>query len=116
LIVSEVIIERIEKLRTWTSDAGVSNNVPIFLSFDKDNTNPPTLFKFNSHLLHDEEFSNIVKTEWRMLDPHAKETIMFQFYSNLQRVKRETMDWAKKKSTPLKRILKRWKIRYRVVW
>lgn len=70
---------------------------PYFLQIEKDDKNLPAPFKFNSHSLQDEEFPALVKVEWKTFGPQVEEIAMFQFYSNLQRVKKATMAWWKEK-------------------
>jgi len=46
---------------------------------------PPPL-KISQAWLEDDEFSNIVKTEWKKLNPSNPDLLMIQFTANLSRI------------------------------
>jgi hypothetical protein len=87
-IVSEKIMENINKIRTCIGTGSVYDCVPIFIQFEKDDLKPPAPFKFNSNWLGDEDFIKIVKEERIKYDAQAEGSAMHQFFLNLKRVKR----------------------------
>jgi hypothetical protein len=66
------------------------------MQIEKDELKLARPFKFNPFWLKDEDFTKIVKRKCTLFDPQKK-TAMLQFSKNLQRLKKETIAWAKKK-------------------
>jgi hypothetical protein len=58
-------------------------------------------FKFNSTWLKEEDFLNLVKEVWIPMD--RRDRVAVQFVQNLKRLKKDTMEWAKRKkcNTPV---------------
>lgn len=71
-------------VRSWNSECGAFDHVPIFLQVEVFTSKPLGPFKFNSHWLLDQEFKEMVKNECKDYDNKAKDFTMFRFSDNLK--------------------------------
>lgn len=57
-----------EIIKSWVETEGEYDHSWIILQIGSKNKKPPTAFKFNSTWLEDQEFCDIVRTEWHSFD------------------------------------------------
>jgi hypothetical protein len=60
-LVSNCILQSLDKYRTWVEHSGLSDHCPKFLQLRLQDNNPTNPFKFNSSWLGEVSFQNLVK-------------------------------------------------------
>eukprot|EP00253_Pinus_taeda_P027771 PITA_27771 len=94
-LISEDLISGIPMFRQWVGEGGNSDHFPILLEFKNP---PPKLaspFKFNAAWLQEESFNILFRDTWRHPGSTPSESKGAQFWDNLKRLKKATIEWAK---------------------
>jgi hypothetical protein len=84
------------RVKTSVEVGGLSDHHPISLQIVFDAISPKPPLKINKNWLAEEDFKNLVLSEWRSLDSSITDPMMKKFSNNLARVK-----WAIKKWIPI---------------
>ena len=74
------------------------DHFPILLEICKPPFKPTAPFKFNAAWMQEESFRQLFIETWQHLSRDVMEDKSFLFMENLKRMKKVTMDWAKKGS------------------
>jgi hypothetical protein len=91
----ESLVESPLIFRQWVGMRGDSDHHPVFLEVSRRPKKPMSPFKFNSAWLQEEDFLNLVKEVWIPIGQEGR--VAVQFVQNLKRLKKATMEWAKRK-------------------
>ena len=94
-LISEALVESPLLFRQWVGYGGESDHHLIFLEVEGRSKKPTSPFKFISAWLKEEEFLDLVKEIWTPL--HQGDQDVVQFARNLKRIKKDTIDSARKK-------------------
>jgi hypothetical protein len=94
-LISENLVESPLLFRQWVGSGGESDHHPIFLEVAGRSKKPAIPFKFNSSWLKEEEFLALVKEIWTPITPGRLAVV--QFARNLKNLKKDTVEWARKK-------------------
>eukprot|EP00253_Pinus_taeda_P010711 PITA_10711 len=94
-LISEDLMRGIPMIRQWVGEGGNSDHFPILLEIKKPPPKPASPFKFNAAWLQEESFNTLFRDTWR----HSGSTQLgnkgAQFWDNLRRLKKATIEWAK---------------------
>lgn len=95
--VEKDIEKNVGRIRSWIGEGGASYHVIIFLQVGELFSKPPCLFKVNSWLLMDLKFRDLDQGEWKKIENHLDNYIMYKFSENIKRFKMKTIGKAKGK-------------------
>eukprot|EP00253_Pinus_taeda_P003525 PITA_03525 len=106
----KLIDANLSKLKpTWrnrrTGEGGNSGHFPILLELSKPPFKPATPFKFNDVWMQEESFRQLFNETWKHPSRDAMEDKSFLFMENMKRMKKVTMDWAKKRKQKQNEVL-----------
>jgi hypothetical protein len=77
-----------------------SDYSPVWFEMEGHPQNPATPFKFNSSWLKDESFQHLFKSNWIDIRDSEGNLEAIQFATNLKRIKKLAIPWAKSKQKP----------------
>ena len=83
-------------LKTAVEIGGLSDHRPITLSITIPEEKPPTHFKFNLVWLENEDYREMVKKNWKLLEVQSSDNYMYQMMDNLSTIKKLSKEWGKK--------------------
>jgi hypothetical protein len=96
-LISEPLAMLPLQFRQWIGSGGESDHSPVWFEMEGGPQNPATPFKFNSSWLKDESFQQLVKSNWNNIRDTEGTPAGIQFASNLKRIKKLAIPWAKEK-------------------
>lgn len=97
-ILCEDLVSRIPMFCQWIGEGGNSDHFPILLELSKPPFKPAAPFKFNAAWMQEESFRQLFNENWQHLGRDVMEDKSLLFMENLKRMKKATMDWAKKRN------------------
>eukprot|EP00253_Pinus_taeda_P016641 PITA_16641 len=96
-LIQEDLLHALAIYRQWVGLWGISDHSPIFLEVAGPSRKPRAPFKFNSSWLKDPNYTKTVTDFWQAQPPLKDQRNAADFCSNLQQLKRLTIDWKKMK-------------------
>ena len=101
-LLSDQLISSLPRHRVWTHRSGISYHFPVLLEW-KEHLNPCAYpFKFNQSWLGNEDFIQMIRTEWPLIHSDASLDFMNAFSGKLRLLKEKVKPWIKAESLKLK--------------
>eukprot|EP00253_Pinus_taeda_P021742 PITA_21742 len=97
LLIKESLMDKFELIRQWVGSRGILDHLPVYLEITSICPKPRAPFKFNSTWLRYEDYHHIVIETWQEGSLIKGRSVVEYFAGNLLRLKKRTIEWAKKK-------------------
>ena len=89
-------IVQVGRMRSWVEAQRYSDNFPIMLEIENNDSELGAPFKYNMGWFVEEYFQGLVKEIWNQLDSNLCSSSCEQFGQSLKMVKEKVISWAKK--------------------
>ena len=101
-MLTEQLIISLPKYRAWTHRSGISDHFPIVLEWIDQQKPCAYPFKFNHTWLENEEFVQIVRSEWPLIQPDPSLDAMNDLSCRLRILKDNVKSWTKSAALKMK--------------
>lgn len=95
-LLREDLASRVPMFRQWIGEGGNLDHFPILFELATPPKKPAAPFKFNVAWMQEESFKKLFNETWLHPNREALEDKAFLFMENLKRLKKATIEWAKK--------------------
>ena len=101
-LLSEQLISSLPRYRAWVHRSGLSDHFPIVLDWLDQQKPSAYPFKFNHSWLENEDFVQMVRSEWPLIIPDPSKDAMNDLSCRLRALKDKVKSWTKSEALKMK--------------
>ena len=101
-LISDQLVNLLQRYRVWAHRCGISDHFPVILEWSDHHSHCAYPFKFNQSCLDNEDFIQMVRSEWPRIPQNPSLDAMQDLYIRLKTLKEKVKSWTKVETLKMK--------------